>query len=736
MPSLSWQKGPLGEEVERKLATKLAEGDGWERGLANWDVVQQLSTEKHNAFTEFLSTLSISQRNSLLILLDWWNGMYDKTDMQRARRAIRDHATGSYQSERFPRGLDLTASKYQEKLFDLFLYEFFFYEKSTAAPIQLRRHHASLSAACQRLAFSTYAFYMDAIVQTHASSTTEVSQINRNLDVMHPARRLSDVGKIIPGAIIEPCPWLPSQKKEGSPYYLWDLENKRTVVVDELPEVPAYAAISHTWGRWRIPGDGVVISGVPWKVPQTSRFDVEDLPCVLCNKTSIFAPTRFIWLDLFCIPQDRSDRAVIEIAKQAAIFGAAAEAFIWLNDITEWAGVQAAIQWLAVDFLNNTTSSSSYDTQRVLLKVNKTPTSGPHLFQKFDLLSDHIGVGDGPSGWFTSLWTLQESCLRPEMKLCNRRWEILRICDAPSALPVPLDSILALADHYQKKELPETGHDNDEMPAGVIELCALLEHTRLTELLQYSPLAVLVLGNHRECSERRAEAIMSIIGATDWYMATDRISQEKNLVFSKYPIQFLREVRQNLGADFFASNYGVCCYWDIFQRNDDGELDAVIAGTLLPFDPLRGQSKFVLGADSPDRFDHPTTEKWDLGDDGRVLVPEAGIVASTISELDIGTNQTLIATVIGPVSEDQPEKTDLPKEVNLHDWMRAIFADVPKVAVCLRQDVHGWSQGAILMAVFEDEVPLKTFAKLADFYTKRHDGFVEPRGVLVNWEIF
>ena len=33
------------------------------------------------------------------------------------------------------------------------------------------------------------------------------------------------------------------------PYYLWDISRACTVVVTELPEIPAYTCISHTWGR-------------------------------------------------------------------------------------------------------------------------------------------------------------------------------------------------------------------------------------------------------------------------------------------------------------------------------------------------------------------------------------------------------------------------------------------------------------------------------------------------------
>lgn len=348
---------------------------------------------------------------------------------------------------------------------------------------------------------------------------------------------------------------------------------------------------------------------------------------------------------------------------------------------------------------------------------------------------DQVAVGQTPSGWFTSLWTLQEASLRPDMKLCSRHWEILKICDSPHAPPITIDSILALVDHYQRTAPLDA---EGKIPAVAMELCALTDHTCLTELLQYSPLSVLVLGNQRECLERRAEAIMSAIGAINWY--TGHEDSENALLLGKYPVEFLREVRQLLGAEFFASNYRVCCFWDVFKPGASGELDLAVAGTLLPFDSLRGLSKFVLDGDSHDRFDHPATNSWQIEDDGRVIVPQAGIVISTgnhgLDKTIARADERLVATVIGPISEAEPQKVNIPEEVDLHVWMSTIFSDIPKHAVCLRQDARGWSQGVTLMALLEDEMPLEKFAKLGDFYTAQGEKILEAPTVAVDWEIF
>src|SRR5205085_1011178 len=77
--------------------------------------------------------------------------------------------------------------------------------------------------------------------------------------------------------------------------------------------------------------------------------------------------------------------------------------------------------------------------------IERLATSATHLFEKFNHTSPDTGVGEGP-GWFTSLWMLQESSLRPGMTICSRSWEVLTLHNSPYPLPVTLDSILVLWD--------------------------------------------------------------------------------------------------------------------------------------------------------------------------------------------------------------------------------------------------------------------------------------------------
>lgn len=110
---------------------------------------------------------------------------------------------------------------------------------------------------------------------------------------------------------------------------------------------PSYIAISHTWGRWQITHEEntlyATVPGVPWKVPRNSKFDVESLRMILKQLSNA---TRYAWLDLLCIPQDRSGLTSKEIARQAAIFKNASKCLTWINDINGWHTTKTAITWL------------------------------------------------------------------------------------------------------------------------------------------------------------------------------------------------------------------------------------------------------------------------------------------------------------------------------------------------------------------------------------------------------
>lgn len=108
----------------------------------------------------------------------------------------------------------------------------------------------------------------------------------------------------------------------------------------DIPDDLSYTTISHTWGRWRIPGASVTVEKVPWAIPLNTRFDVSALPALFSQQSW---STRYLWFDLFCIPQDGSKLAGIEISRQADIFRNSTKSALWLNDIESWDALSNAV---------------------------------------------------------------------------------------------------------------------------------------------------------------------------------------------------------------------------------------------------------------------------------------------------------------------------------------------------------------------------------------------------------
>ena len=273
--------------------------------------------------------------------------------------------------------------------------------------LQKQRGRSAFYASVQRI---TFPFRAEHTVFDERSPGTSRSEGLESLPT------LPTLIKGTTGACIEACPWLRFKKGEnGYPFYLWDVAGGRTVVVNELEDLPEYICISHTWGRW-LDEEKPALSmpNVPWLVPQNTRFLVEDLPARL----EITFPGQYIWFDLFCIPQDRSERALIEISRQAQIFGNAMVVVAWLNDINDWTGLRRTIMWLSTYCLQNYGGHGE-----ILPEIEEGLRTGLVL----DEGPRDDEYSSTPCGWLTSLWTLQEACLRPDMALCSVDFELLTV---------------------------------------------------------------------------------------------------------------------------------------------------------------------------------------------------------------------------------------------------------------------------------------------------------------------
>ncbi|KIW63922.1 hypothetical protein PV04_08886 [Phialophora macrospora] len=270
---------------------------------------------------------------------------------------------------------------------------------------------------------------------------------------------------------------------------------------------PAYAAITYTWGRWKLKNNemthvrAIGIKGTPWNIPRvnpTIGFTVKALQTVI-ERASTFplstnsgVPRRveFVWLDIACIDQrDGSLKAASEMGRQAGIFRGASFVFAWLST-------------LSIRQLNHIFRARN-DFWR------------PNPEAALDALSK---LTSDP--WFSSLWTLQEAYLRTDAVFLSRDAQVAL---DPSGGQVTIDQFhppcfTLRAAAYFVNELKSTTSEisgfvektwSQSTRRAYDQAVALGNKTGLYALSLRNPTATLILAQHRT-AERREDKVYGI----------------------------------------------------------------------------------------------------------------------------------------------------------------------------------------------------------------------------------
>lgn len=152
-------------------------------------------------------------------------------------------------------------------------------------------------------------------------------------------------------------------------------------------ESPDYNILSYTWGRWEdAKGQALPIQNTAWEIPRvrTDGFTIDAFRRVV----ELVGKDTHMWLDVACIDQKDEPTKMEEIGKQAAIFKRAKMSYIWLSH-TRVSQIEPIIRRLVN---KNEAVRTDRGWLRTVLKDVKLVFSDP---------------------WFSSLWVLQESFLRP-----------------------------------------------------------------------------------------------------------------------------------------------------------------------------------------------------------------------------------------------------------------------------------------------------------------------------------
>ncbi|KAF4300684.1 hypothetical protein GTA08_BOTSDO10933 [Botryosphaeria dothidea] len=715
---------------ETWISAPISEKFPWSRALANWYALNHLMINRRSEVDRLMHP---DQLRIYSLLYDWWTAAYQdpgislsiileivsqsddleklasigedqpeatnwprsSIERQKVFRSILSHLElKSWPTEEtidVP-SRSIQEGQYHHVMFTLFENEFQrFYEEGNLnsewgdGQRKTWRNKAIAAAYCQQFATNLY-----------ASATSRW---------ITPPSALESLEL---GPALDNCTWLPdlpADRSQSMPHYLWDIHQHRTVESASLGASRAYTCISHTWGRWRIRGAHARLPGVPWPVPRNRKFRVEDLPVVLHHAPST---TRYVWLDLLCIPQDRSALGDAEIARQGDIFRGALHVLVWLNDIARFGALRHVVAYAALHFLRLRPGSVEQRARDGLVRRARDAVAG----QRSSLFVGdpypppeelHRSAGDLLlSPWFSSLWTLQEVCLRPDMWLCDADWNVLSV-DGRSAMPI--NGLVCLLSKFMVPEadveapgygvVPEVFtrgffDDAENLPLFAFREVALWYYgTGLEVLLNLSRVDILALGDRRKCTGRRAEAIMSALGVTDWFVPGGQ--NDRDLVLDKYPLGFVRELQKKMPGEFFGSINRSASASDA-SKDPNSERESDLCGCLMPFG--RANNGFVSSNlfKEKDVVSHPSLSTWITEPPhGHVRIGSACIISSP-SKARSHHPREVLSSSFSTLGRVWPEE-DLPRNhpvdtvhhvEDLHQWVRERKYDVYMVATQYR----------------------------------------------------
>ena len=570
---------------------------------------------------KFRSTLSEPQMKSWIILDQWWNSQYhhDKPDIDEETVQfikVAEKLQDEHVEHQDRRG-------YHVALSYLFVVEMVWYSQIYQLDgIPKARLPERAHQILQQMNDKVY------LARRNAVKQAVWQKIGHSCYAEATNKEPVDGKRTLLGSTLDPCPWLGFNSTETlrKPAYLWDRKAQKSVKTIEITEgFPSFYCISHTWGRWR--GEAAQIEGVDWAVPNNSRFEVLHLPEVFSR---LDWPVQYIWFDLFCIPQDECPEQAQEIGKQAEIFRQAACNVLWMHDVFSWQIMQKTVMWLGLNYLHRANPTAAgiqeylsnlgkqLDEESCVVGSERYLNPWAPVVESATASEDEVDFHEKNPGswWFSSLWTLQEAYLCPSSLLADRNWELL---DIGKTHLLTLDNLASLS-YSPASDVTEPS----SRPGAVEVLLFTMKRWELTDLSSPSRMSLLIAAESRRSTGPRAEAIMSALGATDWFESYrkqhSRAPPQKDVVFELYPLEFLQEVQKKLGGPFFLHHRSPT------NTIEDAEAGEPL-GTMLP---LAFNSKYWQATQamtfSTSGWQRSLSDDWLIQLDGSVIIREAAIL--------------------------------------------------------------------------------------------------------------
>jgi hypothetical protein len=131
------------------------------------------------------------------------------------------------------------------------------------------------------------------------------------------------------------------------------------------------------------------------------------------------------------------------------IFSQADSVIAWLNDNEKgWSCLQQSAKWLSIFYVVRSIDKEYISSQNAILA--ECEDAADDFMELMVEVSNEPDAEDefSPLGWFTSLWTLQEACLRPDRAICDKCWNILA---TENGTVITLDCLVALGNFLTRK---------------------------------------------------------------------------------------------------------------------------------------------------------------------------------------------------------------------------------------------------------------------------------------------
>lgn len=227
----------------------------------------------------------------------------------------------------------------------------------------------------------------------------------------------------------------------------------------------------------------------------------------------------------------------------------------------------------------------------------------------------------------------------------------------------------------------------------------------MNNVYRLSLASILTLGHYRQCTSDRAEAIMSVIGATNWYKASIRegsiSATTSQLVMGYYPAEFLNEVAQKLEAPFFATvSSDLAPLESVIDMGAEGwapRNSSLSVGSMLPFRSIQGHVLSPAHAYAEVQSHH-SVRTWLICQNGSVKIEQVGILSSS----------TTISTTILQASVRVPGlfSTGIGEQCDLHEFIRTFRTDssCSNFAISLYQQTKKFHAGIILKQIEKNKL--------------------------------